>query len=180
MADSKTKGAHQTVLQRPGRKAAISSQDYRDAMSHFAGAVHVVTTDGPAGRRGVTVAAAVSISDDPPTLMVCLNRNRAENTWFGKNGCFAINTLCAEHVDLSRAFAGEGQLAMDARFELGRWGRLETGAPVLEGARMALDCRVTDVQAMHTHYIIFGEVVAAGPVRTDAALLYLDRQYRTL
>jgi cob(II)yrinic acid a,c-diamide reductase len=168
------------VLDRTDRDAVISSNDYRDAMSHFAGAVHVVTTDGAAGRRGVTVLAVASVSDDPPTLMVCLNRNRDENTWFEKNGCFALNTLQADHALLARAFAGEGALAMDARFERGDWKALATGAPVLTDARMALDCRVIDVQAVHTHYIIFGQVVAVGPLNTGAALLYLDRHYRSL
>jgi flavin reductase (DIM6/NTAB) family NADH-FMN oxidoreductase RutF len=168
------------VLERTDQKAVISPQEYRDAMSHFAGAVHVVTTDGDAGKRGVTVSAVASVSDDRPTLMVCLNQNRVENTWFERNGCFALSTLCGEHVELARAFAGEGHLEMDARFALGRWSTLKTGAPVLEGARMTLDCVVSDVQAVHTHYIIFGEVVGVGPVGKGAALIYLDRHYRTL
>ncbi|GIL00233.1 MAG: 4-hydroxyphenylacetate 3-monooxygenase [Alphaproteobacteria bacterium] len=168
------------VLDRTGRPSAVSPRDYRDAMSRFAGAVHVVTTDGAAGRRGVTVLAVVSVSDDPPTLVVCLNRNRAENTWFAENGCFAINTLCGDQIDLARAFAGEGGLTMDRRFALGRWSRLVTGAPVLEGARMVLDCRLVDVRPVHTHYVMFGEVVGVGASARGAALLYLDRDYRSL
>ena len=112
-----------------GETAPIPSQSYRDAMSHFAGAVHVVTTEGPAGRRGVTVSAAASVSDDPPTVLVCLNRNRAENTMFADNGCFAVNVLTGEHLELARAFAGEGHLEMAQRFAFGKWGELATGAP---------------------------------------------------
>ncbi|TIW51814.1 MAG: flavin reductase, partial [Mesorhizobium sp.] len=56
------------------KKNDIGPQAYRDAMAHFAGQVHVVTTDGPAGRRGATVIAACSVSDTPPTVLVCLNR----------------------------------------------------------------------------------------------------------
>ena len=55
------------------KQPEIQPQDYRDAMAKFAGAVHVITSDGPAGRRGVTVIAACSVSDDPPTILVCLN-----------------------------------------------------------------------------------------------------------
>lgn len=43
----------------------VSSQEYRDAMSHFAGAVHIVTTNGIKGKRGVTISACCSLSDDP-------------------------------------------------------------------------------------------------------------------
>lgn len=173
-------GIFQTVLERKNRKSAVPSQEYRDAMSHFAGAVHVVTTDGAAGRRGLTVSAAVSVSDNPPTLIVCLNRNRDENRLFAENGCFAVNTLCDDQLELARAFAGEGHLPMEARFALGKWTELETGAPVLLGSRMTVDCVVTDVQAVHTHHVVFGEVVATGPAGQRPALLYLDRQYRTV
>jgi flavin reductase (DIM6/NTAB) family NADH-FMN oxidoreductase RutF len=168
------------LLERTTELDAISPAAYRDAMSHFAGAVHVVTTDGPAGRRGVTVCAATSVSDDPPTVIVCLNRNREENRWFEQNGCFAINTLNAAQPAIARAFAGEGKLDMNDRFALCRWERLRTGSPVLSGGRMAIDCVVCDVQPVHTHFAIFGRVVAAGQLRRDPALIYLDRDYRSL
>ena len=158
----------------------VASQAYRDAMSRFAGAVHVVTTDGPAGRRGVTVSAAVSVSDDPPTILVCLNRNRPENTMFADNGCFAVNVLCADHIALARAFAGEGSLAMDRRFDLGDWQELATGAPVLAGARISLDCRVVETRKVHTHDVLLGEVVGVGEPGEGEALIYLDRQYATV
>ena len=46
------------------KKNESGRRHYRDAMAHFAGAVHVVTTDGPAGKRGTTVIAACSVSDN--------------------------------------------------------------------------------------------------------------------
>ena len=165
-------------------KSILSPQQYRDCMARLAGAVNIVATDGPAGRRGVTVSAAVSVSDNPPTVLVCLNRNREENRWFEENGCFSLNTLAGDHTALARAFAGEGHLSMDDRFALGMWQSLATGAPVLKGSLMSLDCRVTDVQAVATHYVILGEVAACSldrrSDRDSEALIYLERQYRTL
>ena len=75
------------------KKNDVEPQAYRDAMAHFAGAVHVVTTDGPAGQRGATVIAACSVSDTPPMILVCLNRENPKNELFVKNGRFALNTL---------------------------------------------------------------------------------------
>ncbi|MCG6857794.1 MAG: flavin reductase [Salaquimonas sp.] len=181
MDDIKTQIAGRSRgLKASHRYPTIASQPYRDAMSRFAGAVSVATTDGPAGRRGVTVSAAVSVSDNPPTVMICLNHNRPENTMFAENGCFAFNVLCQNHLELARAFAGEGHLAMEDRFALGEWGVLQTGAPILTGARTSLDCTVVDVQSVHTHDIVFGQVVTAGPVGEGEALIYLDRQYRSV
>jgi flavin reductase (DIM6/NTAB) family NADH-FMN oxidoreductase RutF len=168
------------LLEKNKNPDALSSQQYREAMSRLAGAVNVVTTDGPAGRRGVTVTAAVSVSDNPPTLFVCLNRNRAENRWFEENGCFALNTLCFGQEPLARAFAGEGHLPMADRFALGVWAPLVTGAPLLKGARASLDCIIKDVQSVHTHYVITGEVVGRGELQHGDALVYLDRNYHSV
>jgi flavin reductase (DIM6/NTAB) family NADH-FMN oxidoreductase RutF len=162
------------------KRTTLTPQAYRDAMSHFAGAVTIVTTDGPAGRRGVTVSAAISVSDNPPTVAVCLNRNRDENRWFADNGCFAINVLLENQIELARAFAGEGHLDMSARFDLGKWKRLATGAPILGGARTALDCIVRDVNLVHTHYVIMGEVMGIAEPAQGLALAYLDRDYRPI
>ena len=61
------------------KKHEVEPLHYRDAMARFAGAVHVLTTDGPAGRRGTTVIAACSVSDNPPTVLVCVNRENRSN-----------------------------------------------------------------------------------------------------
>ena len=98
------------------KKNAVEPRSYREAMSHFAGAVHVVTTDGPFGRRGVTVIASCSVSDDPPTVLVCLNRVRPDNDCFTRNGVFALNTLSSGQQNLADAFSGLTGLSQDQRF----------------------------------------------------------------
>ncbi len=104
------------------KKNEIGPQTYRDAMAQFAGAVHVVTTDGPAGKRGTTVIAACSVSDTPPTVLVCLNRENPKNEAFVRNGNFALNTLPATSRPLAEAFSGQTGLPVEERFALGRMG----------------------------------------------------------
>lgn len=50
-------------------------QSFRDAMAQVGAAVNIITTDGPAGRAGFTASAVCSVTDEPPTLLVCLNRS---------------------------------------------------------------------------------------------------------
>jgi hypothetical protein len=52
----------------------VAGKDYRDAMACLGAAVNIVTTDGNAGRAGFTASAICSVTDDPPTLLVCMNR----------------------------------------------------------------------------------------------------------
>ena len=160
--------------------STIDRDSFRQAMSHFASAVNLVTTDGPAGRRGVTVSSACSVSDDPATLLVCLNTSSPANDRFAENGNFALNLMAGADEKLARAFAGEGGLDPDARFALGEWDILQTGAPVLRSALAGFDCRMRDTRIVATHRVMIGEVVALRSGSPGPSLVYLDRRYRTL
>ncbi len=157
----------------------VEPQSYRDAMSRFAGAVHVITTDGPAGRRGVTVIAACSVSDEPPTVLVCLSRLKQENDVFAENGVFALNTLADRHQDLANGFSGLTGLAQDERFALGRWDTISTPAPALVDALAVFDCRIVETKDMATHRIHFGRVMGLR-LGSGPALVYHQRAYGVL
>ena len=162
------------------KKNAVEPRLYREAMSRFAGAVHVVTTDGPHGRRGVTVIAACSVSDDPPTILVCLNRMKSDNDCFAENGVFALNTLANGQQDIANAFSGLTGLSQDQRFELGQWETVATGAPVLGGALATFDCHLVEAKDFATHRILFGKVTGIRISDRLGPLIYHHRAYRTL
>ncbi|MGV8936815.1 MAG: flavin reductase [Allorhizobium sp.] len=153
---------------------------YRDAMSHYAGHVQIVTTEFEGVRRGVTITAACSVSDSPPSLLVCLNNTNAKNAVFFESGFFALNTLGLRHQDLANGFAGFGGLSTDERFALGAWDKRVTGAPILADAIVSFDCRVTDHKVTASHTVLFGAVVAIHFGAADQSLIYLDRGYRAL
>lgn len=158
----------------------VAPQLYRDAMSHFASAVHIVTTDGIAGMRGTTVSACCSLSDAPPTLLICLMKQHKGNRNFIDNGLFCINTLAGEHRNLSDLFGGRGGLSQEERFAKTQWRTLKTGAPVLEDALASFDCRVVGWHEHDTHYVIFGQVLDIRRNMAKDALIYLNRSYHFL
>lgn len=156
----------------------VSPVEFRDAMARLGAAVNIVTTDGIAGRAGITASAVCSVTDDPPTLLVCLNRASAANQVFKANGVLCVNTLAADHHALSDAFAGRGKLSLEARFALGEWMRLATGAPVLAAASVvSFDCRVVDVVEKGTHSVLFAEIEAIRQGEPGGALIWYGRGY---
>lgn len=161
-------------------KRQVEPALYRDAMSRFAGAVHVVTTDGPAGRRGVTIIAGCSVSDNPATVLVCLSRLKLENDAFAENGVFALNTLAGSHRALADAFSGLTGLSQKDRFAMGEWDTVSTGAPVLVGALTSFDCRIIETKEIATHRILFGEVTGVRIGDSLQPLIYQDRRYHIL
>jgi flavin reductase len=156
----------------------VTRADYRDAMARLGAAVHIVTTDGPAGRAGFTASAVCSVSDEPPTLLVCLNRSASVYPAFQANGVLCVNVLSPEHQALSTLFGGK--TPMDERFAAAAWRRLETGAPLLQDALVSFDCRVQRHSTMGTHDVLFCEVVALAMGDAVQGLVYFDRRYHAL
>ncbi|MED5391930.1 MAG: flavin reductase, partial [Pseudomonadota bacterium] len=72
---------------------AVSSQVFREAMSCVASAVSVVTTDGASGCAGMTVSSMCSVSDNPPSVLVCLNIVSPVSEIIRTNGTMCINVL---------------------------------------------------------------------------------------
>jgi cob(II)yrinic acid a,c-diamide reductase len=158
----------------------VSKQLYRDGMARFAAAVHIVTTDGPAGPCGFTASAACSVTDEPPTLLVCLNRASDLDAIFQQNAVFCVNTLAGDQRELSEIFAHRAGMLMAERFALPVWEKRVTGAPVLRGALASFDCRLIGTQEVGTHYVMYGGVDDVQISQRTSALLYVRRSYRLL
>jgi hypothetical protein len=101
---------------------------FREAMSRLGAAVHIVTTQGKAGKAGFTATAVASVSDTPPTILVCLNRKSQITPVMRENKVFCVNTLASHDEELANVFAGRKGHFMADRFEHGDWATLETGA----------------------------------------------------
>lgn len=155
----------------------VSRIDFRDAMARLGAAVSVVTSAGPAGRGGFTASAVCSVTDDPPTLLVCLNRASSGNALFKANGVLCVNTLSADQHAISDVFAGLGGLKGEHRFDFGTWSTLATGAPVLDAAAVSFDCRIADVVEKGTHSVIFAEIQAIRQGAPGGALIWYGRGY---
>ncbi|MEE4011479.1 flavin reductase [Roseibium sp. FZY0029] len=153
---------------------------FREAMSRIATAVHVVTTDGPGGRVGATVSAACSVSDEPASILICLNKKTRIHSAVLENRCFCLNTLSDDHEEISDTFAGRDKLEMPQRFEKGEWTSLATGCPALDSARLSVDCEVHSVTEMGTHSIIVGTVTDLRMTDPGKSLLYVRRGYKSL
>lgn len=157
----------------------VEQKAFREAMSRLGAAVHVITTDGPSGKTGFTATAVCSVSDAPPTLLVCLNRAATSMPILRGNGVFCVNTLRAGDEIVADTFAGRTKVAREARFDTGhRWSTLATGAPALMSAVVACDCRVVEIKAVASHDIYFGMVEAIHQGEPGPALVYHDRLYK--
>lgn len=85
----------------------IESIDFRNAMSLLTSAVSVVTTTGLSGRYGFTASAVCSVTDTPPTLLVCMNKSSSSHVHFVENKILTVNVLGAHHEHISKVFSSK-------------------------------------------------------------------------
>lgn len=156
----------------------LSKTDFRHAMSRLGAAVNIITTDGPAGRAGFTASAVCSVTDEPPTLLVCLNRSASVYQTFKGNGVLCVNVLGTGHQEISNLFGGK--TPMDERFAAGQWSVGPSGSPLLEDASVSFDCRLSQITEVGTHDILICEVRSIIVSAEARSLIYFNRQYHEL
>lgn len=152
---------------------------FRNAMALLGGAVSVITTDGPAGRFGFTASAVCSVTDSPPTLLVCMNRSSHANVHFKTNGVLSVNVLTAEHQDISGIFANR-EMDAEQRFASAQWHTMESGAPMLNEALVSFDCRIAQAHEVGSHTIFYCEILDLCMGASQEGLVYFNRAYHRL
>jgi len=159
----------------------ILRRTFLEAMSHTAATVNIVTTDGPAGRAGVTVSAMASVSADTPapSLLVCLHHMGSAAPAILANGVFCVNVLRADQAHISDVFAGRVRMQDDDKFSCAEWATQMTGAPRVVDPLVAFDCRLTHSELMGTHHVMFGAVADIFIARHGLPLIYANRAYGT-
>ncbi|MBB4145650.1 flavin reductase [Rhizobium rhizoryzae] len=158
---------------------AVSTQTFRNAMSKLGAAVNIITTEGHAGRHGITASAVCSVTDTPPTVLVCVNRNSSAHDVIMSNGVLCVNVLGHGHETLARKF-GQPGLSPDERFAQGSWTQSSTGAPVLVDAVVSLDCRIVERHEIGTHSVFYSRIETVTTAEVAQSLVYFDRAFHCL
>lgn len=151
-----------------------------EGMSRAATFVAVATTDGAAGRFGVTISSLTSVSadGDHPSLLACVHHLSPAAAAILKNRAFCANLLHEGQQAVSDLFAGRGQAEAGARFDAVAWTPGAEGQPHLEGATAQFECRLATALLWETHYILVGKVTSVTLSAEPSALLYGQRAYR--
>ncbi len=158
--------------------AAIGPDAFKAGMRRLAGGVAIVATEHQGVRQGLLVSAVTSVSSEPPTLLISLNRTASCRGPVLDSGRFTVNLLGRADRATAELFGDPRRRAQ--RFATRRWAPLLTGAPALEGCLATLDCRVQAALEMHSHSLVFGNVVEVMAwTDTIDPLLYWNGDYGT-
>ena len=162
---------------RPLRRPAISDAEFRAAMSSVASSVHVVTARRGDERVGRTATSVMSLSSQPPSILISIDIVSRLADLIARTGGFSIALLSSEQGEIADAFAGK--LEPPHRFTLGQWGHWPSGHPQLQGAVTTFDCEVIGAMETGTHVLYAGAIIDAETDPARAPLIWHQRHYQT-
>lgn len=158
------------------RASAIA---FRRGMRSLPGAVCVIAANGSDGAPiGLTATSVTSLSADPPSLLVCVNRSAQIASSLSAGAHFSVNLLAAGQREVAEAFGGQRVAKGIARFAFGGWYRSEAEVPLLAGANASFECEVAELHDFATHHVVIGAIHDIRmPDVAAPALIYHDGCY---
>jgi len=146
-------------------------------MRHVGATVTIITTrtDQP---FGMVATAVMSLSLEPPSLVVAINDSASICKPLLQRGAFCVNILSGDDEGVSRRFT---QLSGPDRFTAGSWDWFGEGGyngiPFLASAQVSLFCEVGKSLKTGSHQLIVGRIQQLIDRKTDDPLLYCDGAY---
>ncbi|MER5886129.1 flavin reductase family protein [Streptomyces sp. NPDC001941] len=171
---TRTQAERRAPAARPGR-LPLSPERFREAMSHLAAAITVVTThDADGTRRGFTATSALSVSQSPPLLLVAVgNTSSCLDALLGSSE-FAVNVLGDHQHGVAASFARKG-VDRFAGHDFTSWHG--DGPPRLADAHAAYLCRTTGSVPVGDHHLLIGEITDHAARPGTGPLLWHRRGY---
>lgn len=154
-------------------KRPINTREFRNTLGRFASGVTVVTTQHEGRTHGMTANAFVSVSLEPPLVLVSVDNRASMNRLLPKTGRFGVSVLAEGQEQLSNHFAGRWVDGIEIRFTARR--KLE----LLDDAVAYLVVRIVDILPAGDHTLYLGEVEYF-EWNDERPLLFFAGQYQQL
>src|SRR3954453_10823652 len=151
---------------------SLTSDEFREVISHFATGVTVITALHDGRSFGTTASAVTSLSLEPPMLLICMNKQSETGRAVALSKRFGVNILGADQVDLAERFAQKGgDKFAGVAVTAGQWGE-----PLFDEALATLECQVAEETSGGTHYVVLAEV-ESGAARGVVPLAYFRGEF---
>lgn len=154
------------------------AKQMKEGMRHLASGVAIVATrDNDNNPFAMTVSSITSLTDTPPSLLICLHEVAQTYAVLRQVNSFSANILTQEQQDVSQCCAGEPQMAR--RFEVGNWGdHPELRLPYLKDSLSVFFCKVSQRIDYGTHMIVIGDIQSVQVAKAEQKpLVYCRGSY---
>ncbi|MDW8325069.1 MAG: flavin reductase family protein [Anaerolineales bacterium] len=153
--------------------AAFSPRDFRNTLGRFATGVTIITTEHEGRTHGMTANAFVSVSLDPPLVLVSIDNRANIHRLLPVTGRYGVSILAEGQEKHSNHFAGRRVEGLTVNFIR------KHEMPLIEGALAHLVCRVVEAHPGGDHTLYIGQVEYLD-WRDGRPLVFFSGQYRGL
>ncbi len=153
----------------------MDTKRYREAISHFATGVTIITTLKDGKPVGMTASAVTSLSLEPVLLLVCISNKIATHEAVEQSQKFVVNVLGEGDGELAMRFA----MPVADRFAAVEL-RTEFDLPVIKNAIAHFVCDVHERFPGGDHSIFIGRVVDCSFSPDSRPLLYFRSKFGAL
>jgi flavin reductase len=154
----------------------ISADTFRQSMRLLAGGVCIAASSIDGERLGLTVTAVCSLTLDPPTLIVCINRVAGAYDAMRATKRISVNFLASHQVQLAELFSSP-RIKGAQRFDPAQWGNMASGAPAVIDALAVLDCEIVNELSVGQHSVFLCEVKSARLESEKRPLVHFNREF---
>ena len=152
--------------------SGVSDDEFKLVMRRFAASVNVITSAEGAKKNGMTATAVCSVSSNPPSALIIVNKSNRSHPIIAGTKAFAVNVLSSNQKHVAGHFASKlPDPFADIPHSIGK-----TGCPIIEGADAHIECTVFEQIDVGTHTIFVGKIVAAAAAHGEP-LLYHEGRY---
>ncbi|MGL5817242.1 MAG: flavin reductase family protein [Phycicoccus sp.] len=154
---------------------------YRQAMGRLPSGVCVLTTVAGGHDHAMTADTVTSVSLDPLLVLCCVEIENRFHDAVVEAGVWGVSVLAADQRPLSEWFATRGRPLHGQLDRAGHRRGPATGAALLDGALMHLECRTRDVHPAGDHVVLIAEVLAVElPDTAGPALVHFRGRYGSI
>ncbi|MDK1376823.1 MULTISPECIES: flavin reductase family protein [unclassified Sinorhizobium] len=158
--------------------AGTDAAAFRSAMRKVVGGVTVITTVHEDRPWGMTVSAFTPVCMDPPTLLVCVNRETVTASCITKLQRFAVNVLSQDQLAISQFCSRPREDKFVEEFAVPQSDYPDRILmPVLKDSLITLDCIATATLVVNSHLVVMGRVTSVLAPTAKKPLLYGEGQY---
>lgn len=162
---------------------------FKAALSRFAAGVTVITAcqepdfeGAPRDAVGMTATAFMSVSLEPPLVMVSLRQQSRMREVLTERPLWAVSLLAESQRHVAGRFAIPGRVSDRLMFaDIPHSYGPATGAPVVGGALAVVECRTHSTVEAGDHTLVIGEVLSVDlPSPSGMPLIHFRGRYRGL
>jgi flavin reductase (DIM6/NTAB) family NADH-FMN oxidoreductase RutF len=151
----------------------------RDAMSHFATGVTVVTTHFEGQDYGMTCNSFSTVSLEPALVLWSIRKESLSHIAFTKSGGYMVSVLASHQQAVAMQFTHGTQAERFHNVPVERGnGQSSSPNPRIAGAVAWFDCQLKQVVTAGDHDILIGRVVDFGS-HAGESLVYSQRHFGT-